>query len=140
MNRNHIEATLHDAYSARSRNDAAGVLAVFAADATLKHLGHPAYCDAVATYIGPALGPAMEKLCDVFRASAWDARSMIIEGNRAAVICRASLQYTPTGESLSLDLVHFWTFQDGKVTELMEYFDTALVAHVMTQAPVPSGR
>jgi len=61
---------------------------------------------------------------------------MIVEGDRAAVVCQGEFQYTPTGESLSLEIVHFWTFRDGKAIELVEYFDTAHVASIMAHAPI----
>jgi ketosteroid isomerase-like protein len=121
------------AYVARALNDASEVGRIFAPNATFKVAGHPGYCGAVATYVGPALHSALERLCEVFRASAFDVTSMIIEGDRAAVICRAAFEYTPSGERLDLDLVHFWTFRDGKAIELVEFFDTAHVAHVMAQ-------
>jgi ketosteroid isomerase-like protein len=133
MNRDEIETALRAAYDARARNDAAGVSRIFAPDATFSNAGDPAFCSAVATHAGPALYAALEKLCDVFRASAFDVKSMVVEGDRAAVICRADFRYVPTGAPLSLDLVHFWTFRDGKAAELVEYFDTAHVAHVMSQ-------
>jgi ketosteroid isomerase-like protein len=133
MGSNAIETAIRDAYAARARNDAAELALIFAPDATFRDMGHPAYCSAAATSKGPEIRTALEKLCEVFPASGYDLTSMITEGDRAAVICRANFRYAPTGESLTLDLMQFWTFKDGKVIELLEFFDTAHVAHVMAQ-------
>jgi len=135
MQMNDIETALRDAYAARAANNATETARVFGPNATFRGVGHPAFCGAVATHVGSALLPALEKLCEVFRASAFSVTSMIIDGNRAAVICDAAFEYTPTGESVSLELAHFWTFQDGHAIEFVEFFDTAHVAHIMAKVP-----
>jgi ketosteroid isomerase-like protein len=135
MHRNDIEAALRAAYAARAANDAAQSARIFGPKATFRGAGDPAFCGAVATYAGPALPPALEKLCEVFHASAFTVTSMIIDGDRAAVRCDATFKYAPTGEAVSLELAHYWTFKDGHAIELVEFFDTAHVAHIMAKAP-----
>ncbi len=135
MKRNDIEIVIRRAYAARRVNDPKGIGAIFAPDATFTDAGHPTHCSAAATYVGPQILEALKALCDNFHALNYEMRSLIIEGDRAASICRADFRYMPTDETLSLDLVHFWTFKDGKVTDLVEDFDTAHVAQLMAKMP-----
>jgi|SRR5579871_4376291 len=136
MSRNEIETAVRSAYAARAANDPIGVGAIFSPDARFTDAGHPTHCSAAATYVGPQIHQALKALCDNFRASNYEMRSLLIDGDRAAAICRADFQYVLTSETFSLDLVHFWTFKDGKAVELVEYFDTAHVAHVVSKAPL----
>jgi ketosteroid isomerase-like protein len=62
----------------------------------------------------------------------------VIEGNRACVLTRASFVFTPTGETVHSELGHFWTFENGKATEVVEFMDTALVAHLAAKAAAKS--
>jgi ketosteroid isomerase-like protein len=134
MDRAAIEAALRQTYAARERNDPVGTGEIFAVDATFTNAGDPQHCAAAATYVGHDLHRALRELCEKFQASSYHVRSMIIEGDRAAVICRADFLYVPSGRHATLDLVHFWTFRDGKATELVEYFDTAHVARIISEA------
>jgi ketosteroid isomerase-like protein len=139
MHRSEIEAVLRDVYAARAANDAGAISRIFAANARFRNAGNSAFCAAAATHAGPALPAALEKLCELFPASAFSVTSMIIDGDRAAVICASTFEYAPTRESISLELMHFWTFENDHAVELVEYFDTAHVAHVLGKAPSGPG-
>ncbi|MEM8552318.1 MAG: nuclear transport factor 2 family protein [Pseudomonadota bacterium] len=52
---------------------------------------------------------------------------IITEGDRAAAIIKVSAVHHQTGQRFDTTISHFYVFKDGKVTELIEFFDSALV-------------
>jgi ketosteroid isomerase-like protein len=53
--------------------------------------------------------------------------TVLVEGNQAAVHSRVKLRFVPKSKTITTDLLDLWTFQDGKVIQLLEFVDTALV-------------
>jgi ketosteroid isomerase-like protein len=130
MERHVIEAALRSAYERRGANDADGATRIFAPDATYRIAGHKDFCSAVTTYRGAELKPALAKLCENFRATKFDMTAIVIDGDRASVMVQATF-LAPAGQSVTTELAHFWTFDKaGKAVELVEFFDTAHVAHL----------
>lgn len=132
MNRREIEVTLRDAYARRAANDAEGASRIFGSEAVYRVSGLPEHCGAVTEHRGADIQTALVQVCEAFRASKLEITSMIIEDDRAAVRVQAHFRFTPTGRELSTELAHFWTFKDGKAVELVEFFDTAHVAHLLS--------
>jgi ketosteroid isomerase-like protein len=78
---------------------------------------------------GPRRGKAqvMEVLAAIgkqFELRRYDPECIIVEDDRAAVIVRTAFVQRSTGRTLSLRLVNFLRFQDGKVIEFREFSDT----------------
>ncbi len=49
-------------------------------------------------------------------------------GDRVAAQIKFDMTHRASGERLQLESAHFWTIRDGKATELIEFYDTALIA------------
>jgi len=126
---------LRGVYAARAANNAVATVAFFAPDAHYRVAGDPDRCAAVASYHGTALAEAMEARCAVFHALMFSIATLTIDGDHAAVQCEATMRYTPTGQTISTRLAHFWTFCDGKASEVVEFFDTAAIAHLIAHTP-----
>jgi ketosteroid isomerase-like protein len=60
-----------------------------------------------------------------------DVVSLVIDSEQAAVHCRVKLRFIPKDRTITTDLLDLWTFRDGKVVELVEFVDTALVNELM---------
>jgi ketosteroid isomerase-like protein len=58
----------------------------------------------------------------------------LIEGDRAAVHSRLVVRYKPTGETQTTDCLDLLKFQDGKIIELIEFADTALIRRMLSGA------
>ena len=66
--------------------------------------------------------------------------SLFGEGDRAAAQVEVELTHRGTGRRFRMVIGHFWKVREGKATELIEYFDGALVDAVERQAgAVPAG-
>jgi len=127
MTGSQIQDLLREAYARRAANDADGLLELLGPGASYRVVGEAAHCRAVATHAGDALKPAFDLLCQTFKAGSFDVVSMCVDGDRAAVHLKIALTFTPTGAPVSSELAHFWTFRDGKVVEIVEFLDTAMV-------------
>jgi uncharacterized protein len=56
---------------------------------------------------------------------------LIAEGDRVAVRHEMRMKGRVTGVEISVQVADFWTVRDGKALELMEFYDTALVATML---------
>lgn len=56
---------------------------------------------------------------------------MIAEGDRVAVRNEMRMKRRATGQEFTLEVADFWTIRDGKAIELVEFYDTALVKHLL---------
>ena len=55
---------------------------------------------------------------------------LIGDGERVAARNAIVYKNRHTGQVLETEVAHFWTFKDGKADELVEFFDTGLVARM----------
>jgi ketosteroid isomerase-like protein len=53
------------------------------------------------------------------------------ESEQAAVHSRVTLRFVPKDLTVSTDLLDLWKFENGKIVELIEFADTALVNDLM---------
>ena len=65
--------------------------------------------------------------------------SRLVEADRAAVHSRLTVRYRPTGETRTTEVLDLLKFQDGKIIELIEFADTALIRDMMSGASEGSG-
>jgi hypothetical protein len=49
----------------------------------------------------------------------------IAEGDRVVMVGRCGWRHKGTGKAVESPVVHVWRFRDGKVTEMLELYDTA---------------
>ena len=61
-----------------------------------------------------------------------DIISMVIDGERAAVHSRVKIKFVPAGRTVTTDLTDSFHFKDGKIVELVEFADTALIKDLMS--------
>ncbi len=55
----------------------------------------------------------------------------IAEGERVVVRNEMHMKRRTTGVTFTMEVADFWTVRDGKAVELVEFYDTALAAHVI---------
>lgn len=71
---------------------------------------------------------------DALRRLGWrsqEIHSITLQGNRAAVHFKLVAVFTPTGAEVRTELLDLVTVVDDKVTDLVEFVDTAHVAQVV---------
>ena len=126
--RNEIETVLRAAYAARVGGDLEGTLAAFHPDVQFRLNGRgtglTAMSDALSGHA--SLRPALAQLIKTFRFDDWREVALIVDGERAALHWRARVTNTVSGKSDMLDVVDVCRFQDGKIVEFLQSFDSAL--------------
>src|SRR5688572_29534755 len=132
MDRDEVLAIIDAAYVARQANDGAALAPFWAEDATFEIAGEASLLEAFPGGEGPcAAMPEIEKLMSFVKMSGVERIQAVVEGNRAAVLSRATVSFAgrPPFETLLYDL---WELDDtGRVRSLLQFADTAKVVSEM---------
>jgi ketosteroid isomerase-like protein len=78
-----------------------------------------------------ALKGQMQGLHDLFVYRSFVPVDFIAVGDRVASRAEIHMTRRSTGREFMVPTADFWTIRDGKVAELIEYYDTALIASVL---------
>jgi ketosteroid isomerase-like protein len=129
MDRNSMRALVEKAYAARDGGNVMGVVTAFHDDGVFHLAGDSkAFVLAGAIEGRPSLEQAMTQFTNNFTFSGRKILSFVAEGDRAAVHSR--LTVTHKNGTFETDILDLFTFKDGKVSELIEFADTAMIKHV----------
>jgi ketosteroid isomerase-like protein len=125
--------TIYRAYDARGKGDIEGCMAAFHPNADFELKGEK---DALAV-AGAARGhlnvrAAMTGFIETFEFIKRDIVAAIVEGDRAAIHSRLEMRFIPKDVIFTSDVLDTFRFEDGKIIELVEFADTALVKSVMS--------
>jgi ketosteroid isomerase-like protein len=132
-NREMIKALIERTYEARRTDDIEGTLAAFHADGKFELAGSKEHTPATGSAQGhQELRVTFAKLIAAFQFVERDILSLVIEDKRAAVHSRVKLRFVPKDRTVTTDLIDLWKFRDGKVVELVEFADTALINDLMS--------
>ena len=58
--------------------------------------------------------------------------SMIVEGDSASVRSRIEVRFAPKNKTFTTEVVDLLKFRDGKIIELVEFADTALIKDIIS--------
>ena len=72
----------------------------------------------------------LESLHEAFDYLQLDVIDIVAAGDRVATRVKITLGGRNTGAKFVIDCADFWTVQDGKVTEFIEYYDSALAGRM----------
>jgi ketosteroid isomerase-like protein len=121
-------ALLRQLYAAYGRKDAGPLLASLHEDAELTIVAHPAQFAFGGTHRGPAgVARAIALIDRDFEWLDYGARDFIAEGDRVVALTGGVIQHRATGKRLNLGLVDILRISDGRIVELVEFFDTGTV-------------
>jgi ketosteroid isomerase-like protein len=123
-------AAIDEVYRLRVAGDKAALMAHLAPDAQFHLVGEATLMPMVAT--GPGLAaPTIESLIDTFVFHTHERLDAIVEGDKAAVLTRITVS-RPDGPRVTTVVYDLWTMgPDGRLASLLQFADTALVAHLM---------
>ena len=129
MTRDETEQLIHDVFRARLAGRLDELVGYLAQDITLRFPG----TSGNATLARPSgsQASAREQLVALLQEWRWtdiDVMTTVIEGDRAVVHAKQFVVHTPTGQPSATEVVDLITFRDGRITEFVEFVDTALVA------------
>jgi ketosteroid isomerase-like protein len=122
-------------YVARGRGDLEGLMAVFHPDAVFRLVGDKKTLEVAGSVQGHGgLREALGGLIAAFEFVERQILGELVEGDRAAVHSRLVVRYNPTNTTLTTECLDLLKFQDGKIIELIEFADTALIKDMMSGA------
>jgi|SRR4051794_31642454 ketosteroid isomerase-like protein len=75
----------------------------------------------------PQVKEGMAKLINAFEFAQRDILTELVDNDRVAVRCRLTVRSRPTNMTRETELLDLFRFQDGKIVELIEFADTALI-------------
>jgi uncharacterized protein len=73
----------------------------------------------------------LEDIHETFHYHSLEPVDLVAAGDRAASRAEARMTHRASGRRFTIAIADFWTIRDGKVSELIHYFDTALIADVL---------
>jgi ketosteroid isomerase-like protein len=128
-----MREVIQEVYAARGRGDLEGLMSGFHPDAVFTLVGDKAALDVAGSVRGHH--SVMETLGGFIANFDFVERKILgelIEGDRAAVHSRLVVRYNPTNATRTTECLDLLRFQDGKIIELIEFADTALIKDMMS--------
>lgn len=129
MHRHDFEQLIHEIFRARKDGNLDALLGHLAPDVTLRFPGSSG--NATLTRSSGSKDEVRTHLAALIHEWQWqgiDVLSTVLEGDRAVVHARQHVLHTPTGTQHATEVVDLITLRDGKVSEFVEFVDTAAVA------------
>ena len=132
MNREQTEAAVNGFFSARMKNQPSEVFETFADGAKVRMAGaQDASSIAHRTQTTEELQASIEGLVGDWKWTDLQMLSILVDGNSASARYDLSAIHLPTGTQVSTESMDQFYFNDqAKITELIEFVDTALVAQI----------
>jgi len=130
-----MQTLVQQAYAERASGNVEGVMAAFHADAVFELVGDQKVLPlAGAVRSHPRVREAITDLIGAFEFIKRDIIVFIADGNRAAVHSRLTMRFVPKDITFTTELTDLFKFQDGKIIELVEFADTALLKEITAGA------
>jgi ketosteroid isomerase-like protein len=138
MNRAEMESAVHATYQTRLSNDAVQTAALFTPTARFLMVGSEPAATAPQVATAAQIGEAMQTVIGLWQWLDYQPLSTLIDGNRVAAHYRVSMRFVPTGDVVDTELFDLMTFENGKLTELVEFYDTALARRFIAMTAADS--
>ncbi len=131
MDRNEIERVVRSAYASRQSGDLSNCLNAFHTDASFHVLGAAALEPLTLRVQGHSqLRPLLQHMIDVWDWSQFKIDSILIDRDRAVVICKGVITFKPTNTALNTQICDVMRMKDGKIAEFTEFCDTWAAAQI----------
>jgi ketosteroid isomerase-like protein len=125
--------TIHRAYDARGKANLAGLMTAFHPDAMFEMKGDKNVLEVAGAVKGHSnVQAAMADFIDAFEFIRRDIIDTVVEGDRAVVHSRVEIKFNPKGVVVTTDVLDTFRFEDGKIIELTEFADTALIKSLIS--------
>ena len=123
--------TICRAYDAREKGDIETLMAAFHPNAVFELKGEKAVLEVAGAVQGhPNVRAALTGFIETFEFLKRDIISTTIEDDRAAVHSRLTVRFVPRDIVFTSDVLDTFRFEDGRIIELVEFADTALIKSV----------
>jgi ketosteroid isomerase-like protein len=127
--RGHIEQVIRELYAARVADDIDGTLKHVAEDGVFKMnaRGLPVEGAGVSIIGKAAVRAAVTALIKDWKFDDWKERSLLVDGDKAALHWQAHVTNRNTGKKALMDGLDLISFRDGKITKFRQNVDTAMM-------------
>jgi ketosteroid isomerase-like protein len=127
--RGHIEQVIRALYAARIADDIEGTLKDVAEDGVFKMNARGLPVEGAGTSIDGkgAVREAVAALIKDWKFEDWTERSLLVDGDRAALHWQANVTNRNTGKRALMDGLDLITFRAGKITKFRQNVDTAMM-------------
>jgi ketosteroid isomerase-like protein len=126
-----IRALIVGAYAARDRGDVEGLMAAFHPDAVFALMGEKSVLQVAGAVEGHSnIRASLGGFIETFKFDNRKIISFIFDGERAAVHSRFDVTFIPKKRTFTNEVLDLFKFADGKIIELLEFADTALIKDV----------
>jgi len=116
------------AYRARDTGSLDGLMAEFHPDAVFTLAGDKNTTEMAGCMCGHSeVKGAAAKLIDTFEFTQRDILTELVDNDRVAVRSRVTVRSCPTNRTRETEILDLFTIRDGKIVELIEFADTALI-------------
>jgi ketosteroid isomerase-like protein len=130
-NRETLLEVISQAYAARGRGDLEGLLAAFHPEGTFTLVGDVKSLHVAGSVQGHrSLRETFDGFIAAFKFVDRQILSEVVEADRAAVHSRLTVQYSD--KIRTTDCLDLFEFREGKIIELTEFADTALIKDLMS--------
>ena len=127
-----IERIIYAAYAARKSGDLDAISELFTPGAQFRIAGAVAASPVAVQVAGiKSFKAVLKEMITVFEWLDQEILSIVIEGPKAAVRWRGKIRSTATGEMAVTELADFFEIENGRISSLVEFCDTALAARLM---------
>ena len=127
-NREDTLALIRAGYAARDGGDTDSLVTAFHPEGAFTLMGDKSALELTGRMQGhPTLREAFHQFTEGFGFEGREILAELVDGDRVAVHSRVTVRYHPTGKAVSTEIVDLFTFQDGKIAELIEFADTAQI-------------
>jgi ketosteroid isomerase-like protein len=125
--------TIHQAYDARGKGNLAALMAAFHPDAVFEIKGDRSVLEVAGAVKGRSnVQTAMAGFIDVFEFVKRDIVDTVVEGDRVVVHSRVEIRFVPKDVVVTTDVLDTFRFEEGKIVELVEFADTALIKSLVS--------
>lgn len=130
--RSAIEKLVREAYRRRVADDTNGLCDMFTEDTEYRMIrAVPQGAPAFVAKRQPDLREVMSQLVQNFQLKDFSIKTLLIDGDRAAVHWNARVHSTINGQVNETDVLDLLEIRDGKIAKLTEFCDTAMVEQMM---------
>lgn len=124
--------TIKRAYDTRANGDIEGLMAAFHPDGVFELKGEKEFLEVAGSVQGHSnVRAALAGLIQAFEFLNRDILDTTVEDNRAVVHSRVKVRFVPKNIVFTTDVLDAFKFEDGKIIELVEFADTALIKNVV---------
>jgi len=128
-----IEAVIVQSYAARKEGDIERLMSAFHPDAVFELAGSKTALAVVGAAQGHQnIRTTMTGFVKNFDFIHRDIISMVIDGECAAVHSRVEIKFNPANKIFTTDILDWFLFEDGKISKLVEFADTALIKDIIS--------